>query len=266
MSKSINSYLIVLLVSIFFNNVLAQENEFIWPNNKTMALSFTWDDSRKSQIENGLPILNKYGIKATFYVVPRIVYDSLEGWKKAVADGHEIGNHSMNHPCSGNFLWARDMALEEKEISDIRKEVLMANDTLKEMLNINATEFAYPCGQTFVGRGDNTKSYVPVIAQEFRSGRTWMDEAPNDPSFCDLSQLTGMEMDGKDFKYILSLIEMARKDGLWLILAGHEIGDKGLQTTEIKMLKKLFNYLSKQDDIWVTTVGQASKHISDSRL
>jgi hypothetical protein len=171
----------------------------------------------------------------------------------------------MKHPCSGNFIWARGQALEEKEIGDIRKELLLANDTLNEMLNVKATEFAYPCGQTFVGRGENTKSYVPVIAREFTSGRTWMDEAPNDPSYCDLSQLTGMEMDGKNFKYILSLIEIARKDGLWLVLAGHDIGPKGRQTTEIKMLNKLFKYLSKQDDIWVAPVGEISSYIQTKR-
>ncbi|MFT7033191.1 MAG: peptidoglycan/xylan/chitin deacetylase (PgdA/CDA1 family) [Cyclobacteriaceae bacterium] len=265
MYKSIKSCLALLTLALIFAPSIAQESKFNWPNDKKIAVSLTWDDGRGSQIEFGLPILNKYGIKATFYVVPSAVAKSLDGWKKAVSDGHEIGNHSMKHPCSGNFIWARGQALEEKEIGDIRKELLLANDTLNEMLNVKATEFAYPCGQTFVGRGENTKSYVPVIAREFTSGRTWMDEAPNDPSYCDLSQLTGMEMDGKNFKYILSLIEIARKDGLWLVLAGHDIGPKGRQTTEIKMLNKLFKYLSKQDDIWVAPVGEISSYIQTKR-
>lgn len=265
MYKSIKPILAIVAMTLTFNHTSAQETKFNWPEDKKIAISMTWDDGRSSQIEYGLPILNEYGIKATFYVVPSAVEQSLDGWKKAVADGHEIGNHSLKHPCSGNFIWSRDKALEEKEIGDITKELLIANDSLKLLLNIKATEFAYPCGQTFVGRGEHTKSYVPVIAREFTSGRTWMDEAPNDPSYCDLSQLTGMEMDGKDFKYILSLIEMARKDGLWLVLAGHDIGPKGRQTTETKMLNKLFKYISKQNDIWVAPVGEISSYIQAKR-
>lgn len=265
MQNTIKLCLALPLVMLAFSQSIAQEDNFVWPNNKKIALSLTWDDGRASQIEYGLPILNKYGIKATFYVVPSAVEKKLDGWKKAVVNGHEIGNHSLKHPCSGNFIWARDKALEEKEITDITQELLMASDSLKLLLNVKTTEFAYPCGQTFVGRGENTKSYVPVIAREFTSGRTWMDEAPNDPSYCDLSQLTGMEMDGKDFKYILSLIEVARKDGLWLVLAGHDIGPKGRQTTETKMLNKLFKYLSKQNDIWVAPVGEISSYIQSNR-
>ena len=263
--KTVTLIATIFLLILIHGQSTAQENKFKWPDQKTMAISLTWDDGRASQVDIGTPILNKYGIKGTFYVLPSAVEKSLDSWKQAVFDGHEIGNHSLNHPCSGNFLWARSNALEEKELEDIQEELLTANLRLKEILDVDASEFAYPCGQTFVGRGANTKSYVPVISQQFVSGRTWLDEAPNDPSYCDLSQITGMEMDGKDFKYILSLIEIARKDGLWLVLAGHDIGAKGRQTTKVKMLHKLLKYLSKSDDIWVAPVGDISKYIQTTR-
>ncbi|XOV93581.1 MAG: polysaccharide deacetylase family protein [Bacteroidota bacterium] len=259
---------IVTLISLAFVMVplsksLAQD--FTWPEGKQMAISFTWDDGRSSQVEVGTPILNKYGIKATFYVVPSAVERSLDGWKQAVADGHEIANHTMTHPCSGNFLWAREKALEEMDLEDIRKQMVDCNARIKELLGVEATEFAYPCGQTYVGRGEGTQSYVPVVAQEFVSGRTWLDEAPNDPAYCDMAQLTGVEMDGKDFNEILSFIEVARKDGLWLVLAGHDIGPKGRQTTEVKMLNKLFKYLNENEDIWVAPVGDISKYVVEHR-
>ncbi|MFY0654501.1 MAG: polysaccharide deacetylase family protein [Cyclobacteriaceae bacterium] len=258
-------YTMLLSLLLVLSISKAQENKFQWPEGKTMAVSLTWDDGRKSQVEYGLPVLEKYGVKATFYVVPKAVEEELEGWKKVVAAGHEIANHSINHPCSGNFLWARDRALEEYSLYEMRAELKEADKKIKELLDVDVTEFAYPCGQTFIGRESNTKSYVPIISEDFVSGRTWMDEAPNDPSYCDLAQLTGMEMDGKDIKYIMSLIEMTRKDGLWLVLAGHDIGLKGRQTTEVKMLKKLFSYLNNHDEIWVAPVGEISKYIAEKR-
>lgn len=257
--------LIIILFCIKFNS-FSQNKKFDWPEGKTFGLSFTWDDGRESQPTIGLPLLDKYGIKATFYILPSAVEKQLFGWKKVVQSGHEIANHSLNHPCSGNFPWSRSNALETYSLAKIEAELLEANSKIKALLGVAMTEFAYPCGQTFVGREQKTESYVPVIAKNFNSGRTWLDEAPNDPSYCDLSQITGMEMDGKSFKDILKLIEAARKSKSWLVLAGHEINKSGPQTTRTDMLEKLFKYLKTNGkDIWVAPVGEISKYILKGR-
>jgi len=41
------------------------------------------DDARASQVISGVPLLNKYGVKATFYVNPANVERELSAWKKA---------------------------------------------------------------------------------------------------------------------------------------------------------------------------------------
>jgi hypothetical protein len=48
-----------------------------------------------------------------------------------------------------------------------RDELLAANETLEELLGVRPRTFAYPCGQRFVGAGENTRSYVPVVARHF---------------------------------------------------------------------------------------------------
>lgn len=269
--KIIKNYIFRITLSTLFGLWVsisyAQNTEtFQWPNGNTMAVSLTWDDGRKSQVDVGTPILDQHGVKATFYVVPSALEQALEGWKLAVSNGHEIGNHSLVHPCSGNFLWARDNALEEYTLTQMRTELQKANEKTQELLGVMPTVFAYPCGQTFVGRGIDTKSYVPIISEQFTSGRTWLDEAANDPTYCDMAQLTGMEMDGKDIQEIKRLIELAQKNGLWLILAGHDIGDQNTQTTEVKMLKKLLPYLTDPaNKIWVAPVGEISAYIKANR-
>ena len=69
----------------------AASQTFKWPEGKKMAISLTFDDARGSQATAGVPLLNEYGIKGTFYLVPSAVQKQLEGWKKAVASGHEMG-------------------------------------------------------------------------------------------------------------------------------------------------------------------------------
>ena len=264
------SYLFLIVLSVFlpFKILLAQQTEstFTWPEGKQIAISLSFDDARASQVDAGTALLDQYGVKGTFYVVPNSVKQRLEGWKKAVASGHEIGNHSFNHPCTGNFPWSRQKAIENYTLKKMRNELILANKDIKELLGIEAEVFAYPCGQTYIGRGENTKSYVPVVSKLFLSGRGWLDEGPNAPQFCDLAQLTGMEMDGKDFDQILPLIENAKKSGAWLVLAGHEMGTSGNQTTRLSMLKKLIEYAQNPaNGIWIAPVGTVAKYIKGKK-
>ncbi|GAB3516452.1 polysaccharide deacetylase family protein [Emticicia fontis] len=244
----------------------AQTQTFKWPNGARVAISLTFDDARGSNASKGAPLLDEYGVKGTFYVVPSAVKGQLEAWKKVVANGHEIGNHSLNHSCSGNFVWSRNSALENYTIEKMRAELLEANKQIEALLGVKAESYAYPCGQTFVGRGKNTQSFVPVIADLFASGRTWLDEAPVDPSYCDMAQLTGMEMDGKDFEQILPIIEDATKNGQWLVLAGHETNDSGYQTTRLAMLRKLCAYAKDPaNGIWIAPVGEVTRYVKAER-
>lgn len=261
---------ILLTLLSFYLNAFAcaqqQESSFPWPDGKKVALSLTFDDARMSQVDAGTALLDQYGVKATFFVVPSSVKQRLAGWKKAVANGHEIGNHSLNHPCTGNFSWSRDKALENYTLFQMRNELLAANKSIEELLGVKPEVFAYPCGQTFVGRGIHTRSYVPVVAELFTVGRGWLDEGPNDPAFCDLAQLTGVEMDGKDFEDILSLIESAKSSGQWLVLAGHEIGDQERQTTRLEMLRKLLEYAQDPaSELWIAPIGTVAKYVQDKR-
>jgi peptidoglycan/xylan/chitin deacetylase (PgdA/CDA1 family) len=247
--------------------VLSQSpTPFAWPQGKQMALSLSFDDGRDSQPLIGVPLLDEYGAKATFYIVPPRAAKRLDAWKKTVASGHEIGNHSVNHPCSGNFVWARPTALEDYTLAQMRAELREANQQTQALLGVTPTVFAYPCGATFVGRGVSTQSYVPVVAELFQSGRLWLSEAPNSPDYCDFAQLTGMESDGKDFDQILPLIEAARQAGQWLVLAGHDIGEGGRQTTRVAMLRQLIQYAQDPaNGIWLAPVGEVGTYVQAKR-
>ena len=261
-------FLVIISVTCFFSGVYAQQTNttFKWPEGKKAAISLTFDDARLSQADTGISLLNQYGVKATFFLVPSGVEQRLDGWKKAVASGQEIGNHTMTHPCTGNFLWSRKNALENYNLDDIRNELTECNTRIKDLLGVTPEVFAYPCGQKFIGRDSSTKSYVPLISKMFILGRGWRDEAMNDPAFCDMSQISGIEMDGKNFDEILPLIEEAKKTGQWLVLAGHEMGDDGVQTTRLTMLKQLMEYAQNPSNgIWIAPAGTVAKYIDKSR-
>jgi len=259
--------LFITLLFIIGQDVFAQSNNnFTWPQGNVAAISLSFDDGRYSQVEVGTALLDSLNTKVTFYVVPRAVEERLEGWKKAVASGHEIGNHSLHHPCSGNFLWARNHALENYTLDSMEVELTKANDLIQKQLGVRPHVFAYPCGQKFVGRGNNTKSYVPLVARMFMTGRGFLEETANDPSFTDFAQITGIDMDGKDFEQILPYLQQATKNGQWVVLAGHEMGEGGAQTTRLSMLRKLIAYAQDPaNKIWIAPVGTISNYIQKQR-
>jgi peptidoglycan-N-acetylglucosamine deacetylase len=153
----------------------AASMSFAWPEGKRAAVSLSFDDARLSQIDTGLTVLKKKGVKVTFFVQPGGVEQRLAGWKQAVADGHEIANHTRTHPCTGNYEFSRNNALENYDLAKIAQEIDGASQEIYQQLGVKPRTFAYPCGQKFVGRGADVKSYVPLVAQRFVAGRgIWM--------------------------------------------------------------------------------------------
>ncbi len=275
--SSIQHYSGIGLVLFFFSAITfgqdydaqndgSTKSAFDWPEGKKMAISLTFDDARLSQVDKGMPVLNKYRVKGTFYVSPDNMMKRLDGWKEAVQNGHEIGNHSLIHPCTGNFNWARNKALEDYTLRSMSDELDSAGHAIAEILGIVPISFAYPCGQTFIGHGLETRSYVPVVAAMFESGRTWQDEAPNDPLYCDLAQLTGMELDGKSFEQVLTLIKDAKSIGSWLILAGHEMDEGGRQTSILSTIDALCEYATDPaSEIWIDNVHNIARYVREKR-
>jgi peptidoglycan/xylan/chitin deacetylase (PgdA/CDA1 family) len=267
--KRIAPFLLCVFTSVLGLNLIGQErvSSIEWPEGKKMALSLSFDDARLSQVDAGIPVLDSLNVKATFYLSIDFMKERLDGWKKAVAAGHEIGNHSFTHPCSGNYAWvAKGNELENLSMEQMRKNLAQASEAIARDLGVAPKLFAYPCGQKYIGRGKQLKSYVPLVAEMFESGRGWFEEMDNDPMFCDFAQLAGREMDGKSFEEMKVLIRAAYNRGDWVVLAGHEMGEEGSQTTRISMLRQLVEFAKDPaNGIWLAPVGEVQRYISKQR-
>lgn len=245
-----------------------QENksEFKWSEGKKMAISLTFDDARYSQIDKGIPLLDKFNVKATFYISPDRMIKRIEKWKDAVKNGHDIGNHSVVHPCSANFDWSRHKAIEDYTLQSMFEELDSANRIIENELGSVPTSYAYPCGHTYIGKGSKTRSLVPLISAMFETGRNWMAEAPNDPMYCDLAQLNGVELDGKTFEEVKSLIENTKVKGGWLVLAGHETDIGGRQTVLLETLEAICRYSTDPENgIWIDNVHNIAEYVREKR-
>lgn len=265
-SFSLRLLLLLLTSNCLFIFTIQAQSPFPWPEGKKAALSLSFDDARASQVLVGKELFRRLNVKATFYVNPAPVETYLDDWKEMVADGHEIGNHTVYHPCTGNFNWSRHKALEDYSIYSMKQELLSAQQQIHSMLGVTPVSFAYTCGNTYVGRGTATRSMVPLIAELFESGRGWLNEAPNDPQFMDMAQVMGTKMDNQSFEELKEKIDQAVAHGHWLVLAGHEIGKRGSQTTYVEFLEAVISYAQDPaNGIWLAPVGEVARYVQAQR-
>ncbi|WP_240503708.1 MULTISPECIES: hypothetical protein [Pseudoalteromonas] len=105
-----------------------------------------------------------------------------------------------------------------------------------------------------------------MVATLFESGRTWLDETANDPTYTDFAQLTGIRIDGMSFDEIKQLLDLLRFRNSWVILAGHDVGKKGPYTVDSVALAQLIIYLKQpKNGYWLDTVDNITKRIKKNR-
>jgi peptidoglycan/xylan/chitin deacetylase (PgdA/CDA1 family) len=127
-------------------------------SDKVVILNF--DDGRKTQFAQAKPILDKYGFKATFYVVCNYLenkpgYMDWNEVKQLYEEGNDIGSHSMSHPHLGN--------LSKK---DVKFQVGQSKKCLEDH-GIDVTSFAYPFNQ-----GSDDKKVIKIVSKYYELART----------------------------------------------------------------------------------------------
>lgn len=240
-----------------------------WKDNLQGAVSLTFDDGIKTHIDNAIPTLDRHDLKGTFYVNPERGprWDAfLPHWKEASANGHEMGNHTCDHPCSCNFGFSNEYCLEKLTLKDIADTIDRATavlDTEFPEQNGNRS-YCYPCYQSHVGSGVNRKSYVPVVAERFKVGRGG-GERPNNPDLIDLPYTWSWAVENVSGQAIIDHIENAVEQGQWAVICMHGVGGEHL-TISTEALAEVCTYLAThRDRIWADTAIGVGDYILDRR-
>jgi peptidoglycan/xylan/chitin deacetylase (PgdA/CDA1 family) len=129
-------------------------------NNKVVVLSF--DDNRIGDFTYAKPILDKYGYKATFFVICGKTTDSgAMNWQDIAAmqkDGMDIESHTMTHAHLNNLTQ-----------SQLNFEIGGSKQCLASH-GYNATIFAYPYNE-----GSNNPVVVNTVAKYYDMARSGTD-------------------------------------------------------------------------------------------
>src|SRR5439155_13719645 len=242
-----------------------------WPRECRGAVSLTFDDGMRSQLETAIPLLDAHSLQATFYLNPprdgdeAVWREVLAPWRAAAGRGHEIGNHSLTHPCSQNFAFAFITSLESMTLEDIERDVLEAERRLRIGIPEQAVRsFGYPCYQSYVGAGASRQSYVPVIARHFVAARG-KGETANHPARCDLHDLWSWPVERKSGAELVGLAERAAAEGRWAVFTFHGIDEGHLPVAAVD-LAELCAFLDRhRERLWTAPLAVAAQHVIEWR-
>jgi peptidoglycan/xylan/chitin deacetylase (PgdA/CDA1 family) len=251
----------------------------LWPDHYGAAVSLTFDDGLGSQLSIAVPRLNERGLKATFYLNPRGKEDHpglsmgwrerLEAWLPVQQAGHEIGNHSLNHPCSLNIDidWQEDDNLLGWTLERIEQDLDTAQQRLRSVFpDQTHTSFAYPCYESTLGRGLERVSYTPVVARRFVAARgrgELSGSLANDPLWCDLHYLSSWAVERQAGALMIGLVELALAAGSWGIITFHGIQEGHLPVGDTDFVELLDHLVRRRDVVWVVPVAQVAAHLQD---
>lgn len=154
--KYLVSLLCVLFVGISFN----YNAQFKWPDGKKAAVVFTYDDGLDGHLDVAVPQLDEFGFKGTFYCTgnSQSLYNRTDEWRAIAKNGHELGNHTLFHPCDGaKFDWVKP----EYDLNKYTKEQLLAelgaaNTLLKAIDGKTERTFGFTCSNYIAGGEDFT--------------------------------------------------------------------------------------------------------------
>jgi peptidoglycan/xylan/chitin deacetylase (PgdA/CDA1 family) len=118
-----SAYLYRVTTSLFENHVSFLSSIRRNPSAKTVP-QITFDDGHRSNYEKAFPILERFGAKATFFVLAGCVscssnYISWEQAREMALEGHRIASHGWSH----RILTQCDSSELEREISGSKGEI-----------------------------------------------------------------------------------------------------------------------------------------------
>jgi len=193
-------------------------------------ISLTFDDGLRCQFDNAVPVLNRHGMRATFFLIANREstheswLDHKDEWwkidwsegdianlKQLIKEGHEVGSHSLTHHL-------------EKMQADPLPEARDSKKRIEDWLETKVTSFCYPyyrshaylaepvkkAGYEQARGGGNPPLYGPGASSYV---------VPDDPSFdrfnVDCRQISDNEK-----------VSDWLRPGCWHILTFHAIGSQ----------------------------------------
>lgn len=218
------------------------------------AISLTFDDGLTCQAEHAIPLLDRFKMCGTFFIVAKNLSRSTDAWRAAVKMGHEMGSHSFGH------FKARLVTTDEGRYS----ETVLSKVAIESTLETKVSSYAYPYAIT----DEPMMNAVRKVYKQARGGHSSPGPLflkPNSDTNIFLTR--SMNMCAGNIDSADEVIKLVLQTGTWLTFMFHGIGD---DTQFDNICRDKFEAFLRQLEtaqhagVWVAPYGAVAQSMRDN--
>jgi peptidoglycan/xylan/chitin deacetylase (PgdA/CDA1 family) len=253
-------FLFFVMGQCLLSALVAQSNT-PW-NNKKAAVVLTYDDAINQHLDNAIPVLDSLGLKATFYITgySSSLRDRMNEWKKLAVNGHELGNHTLYHPCvggPGNEWVARDYDMRYYTVRRMVDEAKMNNILLQALDGKTKRTFAFTCGEMKVG----DSSFIGLLKNDFVAARAVRAEMHTIDKV-DLYNVDCYYVNGQTAEQMMNWVKKAVETKSLLVILFHGVGGGNSLNVLVPEHRKFLQYLKQhENDLWIAPMIDVAEYI-----
>lgn len=258
--------LLTLLALLILLSTLQAQTARPWKGKKT-AVVLTYDDALDQQLDNAAPLLDSLGLKATFYVTAyaHSVQQRLNDWRDLDRRGHELGNHTLFHPCladmPGREFVPVDYKLNHYTIQRMTDETRMTNLFLQALDGKTERTFAFTCGDMRIG----DSSFIQGMKKDFMAARAVRHEM-HTLNEVDLYNVDCYMVNSNSFLDMKQWVDQAISNNKLLVILFHGVGGGSGLDVSLTAHRELLQYIKqKEDEIWVAPMVEVAKYIQEQQ-
>jgi len=240
------------------------QNNGNW-NGKKAAVVLTYDDGLNVHLSNSVPALDSVGLKGTFYISDYFggLQAQIPKWKIAAANGHELANHTVYHPCEGGRP-GREFVKPETDLNNytvkrITDEIKTMNALLKSLDGKQQRTFAFPCSDTKI----HDTAYIDYAKNDFIAARAVRSEMPGIDKV-DLFDLPCYMINGQKGEELIALVKKAMEENKLLVFLFHGVGGEHSLNVSLTAHHQLLKFLKQNEkEIWIAPMVEVAKYVKD---
>lgn len=240
------------------------QERFKWPEKYKSAVCLTYDDGLDGHLDVAIPALDSFNLKGTFYCTgySTSLHDRIDDWRSITQNSHELGNHSLFHPCDGErFDWVKpEYDLRTYTLDQIRDELFTANSLLSAVDGKKERTYAYTCSDFKV----NQQSFVDTVRTMFTAARN-DGPIPDSMDDVDLYFVPSWGVIDPTGQELIDYVKQAQEKGTIAVFMFHSVGG-GYLNVSAQAHTELLAYLkSKEDEVWTDTFINVMKYVKDQQ-
>ena len=252
---------ILLFITLLSSMSSHSQSDQPW-HGKKCAIVITYDDAIDQHLDNAIPVLDSLGLKATFYLTAfsTSMQSRLADWKKLAVTGHELGNHTLYHPCIGGKgrEWVKpEYDMNNYTVKRMDDETRMTNLFLQALDGKTKRTFAFTCGDMKIG----DSSFIYAMKEDFVAARAVRTEM-HKINEIDLLNVDCYMVNGETSAQMIEWAKKAIETNSLLVILFHGVGGGNALNVSLPAHREFLQYLKRNEkDIWIAPMLEVAEYV-----